>query len=658
MRQNSELLSTTVQIAWLLSCSIFLWSSMSYALYYSGYFDILPPDQNLSGDGGWNEPSNWERVKEPLLPDGNRITLTSADAGEEQIFRFSDPRGDQKPFVNKVRVSIYGIKVGSPSAFQVRICLAGCWLTSQTISMTTAYTWNYTDFIVPSGAPEWTIHQVENLRCGFIAPQIDVNNYYVIDTIRAYAVGDQDENYDGNLRLDCDEDESISLDDSDASFVGTSTYYDHSGERISGVGDINLDGVDDFIIKNFCDGMPYMTNAIHLVFGSSTLSASTSLSGYPSITHWEYQMSQAYNVAELSNCGDITGDGEADLLIGTPNLYPGYSFLFPGRSSIDWSSEMEWSTEWKSLLFGSQEDEMAGVTKGVGDINGDGDNDIVIGAPGYDKNKNEVNELENSGIIYIVFGPVTVPPYQYNLYEMLQIKGWSASQGLGFRVSPVGDVNNDEKSDFIMSNSTSAGPGKASKCYLVLGRQSNDPWSHTCTFVGENESDSAVFATSIGNFNGDEYDDIAIGAPNYNNGNGRIYIFLGRSSWVSGYYDIGADLIIDGDFESYLGEEIAKVGDLDGDGFDDMIVRGCQTVYLITGKGRDFMNHDQSYNPIPIPIAETADAIFYRWSVYCEYFSVAGIGDVNNDGFPDIAIGDIDAKNGLGETYVFYGGRN
>jgi len=314
---------------------------------------------------------------------------------------------------------------------------------------------------------------------------------------------------------------------------------------------------------------------------------------------------------------------------------------------------MDWSTDWDYVLSGSQEEEYAGIAKGVGDINGDSHNDIVVGAPAFDV---DYPEKENSGNAYIIFGPISGPPNERALSNSTQILGSSHSQGLGFNVTPVGDVNGDNLNDFILSNMTDASPGNGSKSFLVLGRSQGD-WDISAEFYDENEYENAVYATGIGDFNGDGKDDFAIGAPNGAwDWKGEVFIFFGRSSWNEEYdvvYD--ANLSFIGDVYDLIGDRMAGVGDIDGDGYDDMIIAGKYSVYLICGKPN--VKSQGSNNCMDVSILEAADASFYRHYVYNGgYYSVSGIGDVNDDGYPDFAIGDTYAEDGKGETYAFYGG--
>ncbi len=304
-----------------------------FMLCTTSYAYLLRLDEDLNN--GWDDPDYVNLQK--TTADGNILQVTKAyDEGVEQIYSFSDWDGDQAPWIENVIVRIYGKKSGNVSPLQIRVSLGGCWLSpTKTITMTDSYSLKSVSWSVGSGNPYWTVHQSNTLRVGITAPQIDLNAYFNFDYIYVNIGENEDEWYEGICKWETNY--NILFDDADATFIGTSPNYDHSGHRICGVGDINLDTIDDFIIEQFDDGSQDFVNSIFLVFGSSSLSKNTSLSGYPSIVDVCEPICQAYDNAELSNTGDLDGDGNDDLLLGTPNLSPGYNFIFPGRSS-GWTS--------------------------------------------------------------------------------------------------------------------------------------------------------------------------------------------------------------------------------------------------------------------------------------------------------------------------------
>ncbi len=109
---------------------LFSFLSPSSAWYRSGYFDSMNPDSDRNG--AWTD-SDYTKIDDGYFADANYINLVANDSSIEQVFGFSDPLGDEKPEVCRVRLYVYGKKVGAPNPLQVRISVGGCWLNPQSV---------------------------------------------------------------------------------------------------------------------------------------------------------------------------------------------------------------------------------------------------------------------------------------------------------------------------------------------------------------------------------------------------------------------------------------------------------------------------------------------------------------------------------------------
>lgn len=159
----------------------------------------------------------------------------------------------------------------------------------------------------------------------------------------------------------------------------------------------------------------------------------------------------------------------------------------------------------------------------------------------------------------------------------------------------------------------------------------------------------------VGDVNGDRFDDLIIGAYGYNTNSGRAYLFYGSAT---GLHPTTPDWIVNGEMtESYLGYSVAGAGDVNGDGFDDVLVgshgydltepaaANVGRVYLYLGSG----------DGLAITPAWTFTG---SQAVQAVGVRVAGLGDVNADGFDDFAVGSSGWDGGEtdeGLVYVFYG---
>lgn len=440
------------------------------------------------------------------------------------------------------------------------------------------------------------------------------------------------------------------MDSAEAKFEGDSNRNsEKSGETVSSFGDVNDDGIVDFGIGT-CNTTSGLQNRVYLIPGSNTLAGSYSLSNR---TFFQDQQNM-YGGYHISDMGDLSGDGIADLMIGLSGwqaqVYPtqtGAEFLYPGR--LSWNPSYYTESEHSFIFRGTQSSETAGTPVGLGDINGDNYNDFAVGSPNYDATDTAPLK-EDTGCVYLCYGPVVgLATKSLNNCDVW-LKSLTAYAGLGNRVRPLGDINGDGINDFIVSFNDNISI-LGDRCRLYLGRSSNG-WqtssAQSAVFYSENTGDFATHPQYIGDFNGDSWDDFAIAAPQYDTGAGKVYLFFGKSNGWTGnmIVDDFADCSFMGGANDSLGDQIAAAGDLDGDGYDDILVSGSTKVFVICGKGRDFCENAN--------INEVAD---YSISGFGNGV-LAGLGDVNNDGYPDIAISNQAASSYRGVTYVFFGGRD
>ncbi|ELS00265.1 integrin alpha, partial [Gloeocapsa sp. PCC 73106] len=229
---------------------------------------------------------------------------------------------------------------------------------------------------------------------------------------------------------------------------------DNSGFSVSSAGDINGDGLDDLIIGAFgADPNGGASGSSYVVFGkntpfSSTLELST-LNGTNGFTLNGVAAGDRSGIS-VSNAGDINGDGIDDLIIGAYFADPngsgsGSSYVVFGKNT-PFSSTLELST-----LDGSNGFTLNGVAAGdlsgrsvssAGDINGDGLDDLIIGADLADPNGSY------SGASYVVFGKNTPFSSTLNLSTLngtngFTLNGVAVDDRSGISVSSAGDINGD-----------------------------------------------------------------------------------------------------------------------------------------------------------------------------------------------------------------------
>jgi hypothetical protein len=191
----------------------------------------------------------------------------------------------------------------------------------------------------------------------------------------------------------------------------------------------------------------------------------------------------------------------------------------------------------------------------AGDVNGDGYDDVIVGAPTYGN---------DAGRAYIYLGSIDGP----SITPSFTVTGEAVTNYLGGSVATAGDVNRDGYADIIVGASGyNNGTGRA---YVYLGSASGISLTPAFTATGVTTSDAfGLSVATAGDVNGDGYADIIVGAPMYSNFIGRAYLYLASASGISAtsaFTLTGEALMND------FGRSVATAGDVNGDGYDDVIV--------------------------------------------------------------------------------------
>jgi hypothetical protein len=302
-----------------------------------------------------------------------------------------------------------------------------------------------------------------------------------------------------------------------------------------------------------------------------------------------------------------------------------------------------------------------------GDANGDGYDDILIGAA-YDS-----DAASNAGQTYLIFGRATGLVQDTDLSRAdASFRGEAVGDWSGYSVDFAGDVNGDGFDDIIIGAVyNDEAHGNAGQVYLIFGKASG--WamdtslgSSSASFFGEEADDQAgKRVAGAGDVNGDGYDDFVIGAP-YNDevasSAGQVYLILGKSSGWSMNTDLsGASGSFRGEVGGdWAGFSVAGAGDVNRDGYDDLLVgapyngeahAGAGQAYLILGKASGWAM-DNSLG--------SSSASFWGESAYdLAAWCVAGVGDVNGDGYDDLLVGAWQNSEAhvwnSGQTYLILG---
>lgn len=432
---------------------------------------------------------------------------------------------------------------------------------------------------------------------------------------------------------------------------------DRFGTSVASIGDINADGLGDLIIgaplndtngsdsgavrvfrsialpgsPTSCpgdatgDGQVDLAdlNAILSRFGTSC-PPETVVVQAPYTTHFITRGNSAFSDFgnSVSACGDVNGDGFDDFIVGarsddTNGTGSGSARVYSGRDgtvlyTVNGESELDFCGE---------------SVSGAGDVNADGFDDFVVGVPFEDALGFQ------SGSVFVYSGLDG---------SLLQRRNGREGDNLGTSVGGVGDINGDGFADFIVGMPGEDDNGTRSGAATVVLGNTNSGYGYR----GDSAND--IFGESVsgaGDVNGDGVPDFIIGAPgSFGSGAGYARVYSGDSPFTV-LYTLNGDLI-----GSEFGASVSGAGDVNGDGFDDVIV----------GAPRDNDNGSNSGSAKVYSGANGAVLYSFAGSSANALFgsSVSSAGDINNDGFADFIIGSPgDNSNGLnsGRATVYSG---
>jgi hypothetical protein len=306
----------------------------------------------------------------------------------------------------------------------------------------------------------------------------------------------------------------------------------------------------------------------------------------------------------VASAGDVNGDGFVDLIVGAkrdPNkngVEVGAAYLYFGSASGFGASPGA------SVKLQGQGGYFGASVASAGDVNGDGYADVVVGAP-------------NDASAYVFLGGPNLAS-SLSIGNGQTITG-AAGSSFGFSVAGIGDVNGDGLGDVVVgAPETASGQGAA---LIYLGSAAGlSLFGAPITGTGE----LGYSVASAGDVNGDGYNDVVIGAL----GGGLAYVYEGGATTADVHALVATPAAPIGTGADEFGASVAGAGDVNGDGYSDVVIAAWsnRTAYVYEGSADGLLPTARA------TIAAPGDAS--GGSVA----SVAGVADVNGDGFSDVVV--------------------
>jgi hypothetical protein len=450
---------------------------------------------------------------------------------------------------------------------------------------------------------------------------------------------------------------------------------DKAGAAVNTAGDVDGDGYDDIIMA-----APYASydsghrgggsGEVYVVYGGpslSTISLSSITQSQGFLIHGA--TAGAALGSSVSSAGDFNKDGKVDLMVSsiTADGTAGVTYIIYGNHTrrIDLDLYSFSNLLGVTIHGGNGGDNSGWSINKAGDVNGDGFDDVVIGAPYVST---------TSGQSYLIYGNKSMSDISLCCTLILKFPVPLISVGgteyLGGSVAGA-DINADGYSDLIVGSK--AGSGTAGAVNIVWGKSTFNSLnlnsapipSQQLLIRGASSGDNAGFSVNCaGDVNGDGFNDIILGAPGVSASAGAAYVVFGKANYTSTIYlsslpsSQGFSMTGTNPNDKH-GYCVSGAGDLNNDGFADMIIgapyaspsgkTSAGLVYVIFGRA--------SLSNIVLPTIRSIQGfvIYGAAAGHNLGISLSNAGDVNKDSYDDIIIGASGANSNAGAAYVVYG---
>jgi hypothetical protein len=352
----------------------------------------------------------------------------------------------------------------------------------------------------------------------------------------------------------------------------------------------------------------------------------------------------------VGTAGDVNGDGYDDVIVGAPHWHnpqidEGAAFVYGGSDSgLSETAPPLWSKA--SNQTGAKFGHSVGT---AGDVNGDGYADIVVGAPTWESSG------EERGAVWLYYGSAGGTHSAPDWYN----PGDQDDAQYGYAVGTAGDVNRDGYSDVIVGSpdwEDDAPYPNEGRAWVYLGSKSGLRYDVHWHAEGNNFSANLGQAVgTAGDVDGDGFSDVIVGAPGYGDdglsGEGKVWVFHG----AAGGLNVSSTWSREGGQNgAHYGWSVGTAGDVNGDGFADVIIGIELWNGGLTNEGGASVHHG---SPGGLGGSWTWHGEGEQASAHYGY-SVGTAGDVNGDGYAEVIVGAPNYNQVYadeGQAFVYYG---
>ncbi len=440
---------------------------------------------------------------------------------------------------------------------------------------------------------------------------------------------------------------------------------------LSAINDLNGDGRPDFIFGLPGDGDKDIdAGRVVVVLDTDAPGSTNGVTGGQNRIIIDSVFAADRAGAAVGSVSDLDGDGIAEILVGAPGM-DNAAIIDAGVAFVVWGSSVGGGVDLKDLydengggyaIKGETEGDAAGTTiMAIGDLNGDGKADILVGSPGHDSGG------ANAGAAYVVWGKSTSSIVNLSSVASgtggFKIIGESNGDAAGTVLGTLADINGDGKAEILIGTPDStAGGANSGAVYVVFGKATTTAVNLASVAAGVGGfritgvagDDAGAAVTGLGDINGDGLADILVGAPRSDS----AYVVFGKANTtevnladvangIGGYHILGENA---GDLDMI---SVTGGADLNRDGIADLVIGAASNsegganagaVYVVWGGGSKTV--DQALVAQSIGGAKVVGAAGSLTGA-----SVLITGDVNGDGAADLMIG----APGSGESaYVLF----